>query len=459
MRRAILKTAAAAVTVLALAGAASAETMTITGDKGPFTAIVGGHIFTAAPAGELASGTVLISHGKIVSVGAEVKIPDGARIIDAKGAIVTPGFVSADTGLGETEVGLDEDAADLGDMTAGPGDGTRDLQTTSSKFSAAFDVQYALNPASTVIPLARLAGITSAVILPEYGGGRREGPREALFAGQAAAIDLGQGPDLLLKPHVAMVMAFGESGADHNGGSRNAAVLELKDTLTQVRRYVHDKAAYEKNQTRPFSLSQADLEALIPVAEGRLPVLVGVHRASDIRLVLKLAREEKLKVILEGVDEGWLVASEIAAAHVPVVLDPQDDLPASFEQLAANMENAARLQAAGVDVIVGSSSENYRVRELRYLAGDAVAYGLPWGAALKSVTINPARAFGVADRVGSLEAGKDADIVVWSGDPFEPMTQPLAIFIKGEAQPLTSRQLQLRDRYKELNRPYPPAYH
>ena len=110
-------------------------------------------------------------------------------------------------------------------------------------------------------------------------------------------------------------------------------------------------------------------------------------------------------------------------------------------------------------MIVANVAEGYRVRELRYLAGDAVAYGLPWDAALKAVTINPARAFGFADRAGSLEPGKDADVVVWSGDPFEPLSQPKAIFIKGEEQPLTSRQLQLRDRYRDLNRPYPPEYH
>jgi imidazolonepropionase-like amidohydrolase len=145
-----------------------------------------------------------------------------------------------------------------------------------------------------------------------------------------------------------------------------------------------------------------------------------------------------------------------------VVLNPTDDLPESFERLGATMDNAGRLQAAGVEVVIGGApgeSGGHRVRELRYLAGDAVAYGLPWTEALKAVTLNPARAFGVADKAGSLEAGKDADVVVWSGDPFEPLSQPVAVFIKGEAQALTSRQFELRDRYMDLNRPYPPAYY
>jgi imidazolonepropionase-like amidohydrolase len=452
MRRHILNAAAAAAALAAaaVAGHASAETVAITH----------GHIFTVGAAGEIADGTVLIKDGKIAAVGADVAVPAGAKVIDAKGATVTPGFIAADAGLGATEVGKDEDALELNDMTAGPGDGTRDLMTQSKTLTAAFDVQYAINPDSTVIPLARLAGITRAVVTPEYPySGRGAEPRDALFAGQAAVIRLGGGEDLLAKAHAAMVLQLGSDGGDHVGGSRNAAVIELKEILSDVRSYMHDKAAYDRNQTRPYAVSKADLEALIPVVEGKMPVLVSVERASDIHLALKLAKEEKLKIILDGADEGWLVAKEIAAAHVPVILDPKDDLPADFERIAARMDNAARLRAAGVDVIVASTAENYRIRELRYLAGDAVAYGLPWKAALEAVTINPARAFGVADKSGSLEPGKDADVVVWSGDPFEPLTQPVAVFIRGEAQPLTSRSLELRDRYMDLHRDYPPQYH
>lgn len=446
MRRACLLAAAAALVCSVPAAAGT-------------VAIVGGHIFTAGPAGEIASGTVVIRDGKIAAVGANVKVPAGAEVIDAHGAVVTPGLFAADAGLAETEVGTDEDAIELGDMTAGPGDGTRDLSTQAKSVTAAFDVEYALNPDSTVIPLARLAGITRAVVTPEYGfAGRGQEAREALFAGQAAVIRL-SGDDILVKPHAAMVLDLGESGADHAGGSRNAAVVELKEILDDVRSYTKNRAAYERNQTRAYALSKVDLEALVPVVEGRMPVIVGVQRASDIRLALSLAKEEKLKIILDGADEGWRVAGEIAQARVPVILDPTDDLPANFERIAARMDNAALLDAAGVEVVISGDAENYRVRELRYRAGDAVAYGLPWQDALKAVTINPAKAFGVADRVGSLEPGKDADVVVWSGDPFEPLSQPKAVFIDGVAQTLTSRQLKLRDRYSDLDRAYPPQYH
>jgi imidazolonepropionase-like amidohydrolase len=446
MRRLLLTTAIAACFAMPL----SAETI----------AIVGGHIHTAGPTGEIESGTVLIRDGKIAAIGANVGVPQGTRVIDAHGAVVTPGFIAADAGLAETEVGLDEDAVELGDMTAGPGDGTRDLSTQLKDLTAAFDVQYALNPDSTVIPLARLAGITRAIVTPEYPNAPHGAePREALFAGQAAVIQLGRGFNMLVKAHAAMVLDLSQSGGEHAGGSRNAAIVELKENLDDVRSYMRNKAGYERNQTRPYSLSKADLEALIPVVDGRMPLLVNVERASDIREALDIARSEKLKIILDGADEGWRVANEIAAAHVPVVLNPTDDLPSQFETIHSTMENAARLDAAGVEVIVASVAENYRIRELRYLAGDAVAYGLPWAAALKAVTINPARAFGFADHAGSLEPGKDADVVVWSGDPFEPMSQPTAILIRGVEQPLTSRQLKLRDRYRDLNRDYPPQYH
>jgi imidazolonepropionase-like amidohydrolase len=141
-----------------------------------------------------------------------------------------------------------------------------------------------------------------------------------------------------------------------------------------------------------------------------------------------------------------------------VIVNPITDRPESFEMLAASLENAAKLSAAGVTVVIEGQGGGHRVREMRYNAGNAVAYGMPYQQALAAVTINPAKVFGVADRIGSLEPGKDADVVVWTGDPFEPLSQPTAIFIKGEAQPLTSRQIQLRDRYKDLSGPYPVAY-
>lgn len=437
---------------LAIAAPAAAETV----------AIVNARILTAGPAGEITNGALVLRDGKIAAVGAGVPTPAGARVIDAKGGTVTPGLIAANTRLGAVEVNSEGD----------------DVTVNNPAIGAAFDVQYALNPESTLIPVARLAGITGAIVTPtssRAGGGDEhaddggsaadltagggDDPRSyALFAGQAAVIHLGEAADILVKPKVGMVAPFGEGGARVAGGARGAEIVALKAAFRDVRDYMRNRTAYEQAGYRDLALSKADLEALIPVVEGRMPIIAAVSRASDIRAVLKFAREERVKVILNGAEEGWKVAREIAAAGVPVLVNPLTDRPESFEMLGATLENAARLHAAGVTVVIEGQGGGHRVREMRYNAGNAVAYGMPYAAALAAVTINPAKVFGVADRVGSLETGKDADVVVWTGDPFEPLSQPTAVFIKGEAQPLTSRQLELRDRYKDLGGAYPVAY-
>ncbi len=422
-------------------------------------AITNARILTAGPAGEIAQGTVVVRNGKIASVGAG-PAPAGAQVIDAKGGVVTPGFVAANALLGAVEV------RSVGD----------DLTVINPDIGAAFDVQYGLDPASTLIPVARMAGITRAIVTPLSAGGggasfhADDGEEiftaggtggtkaSALFAGQAAVIHLGAAPDILVKPKVGMVVPFGDGGANVAGGARGAQIVALRAAFRDVRDYMRNKAAYDRAGVRDLALSKADLEALIPVVEGRMPIIARVHKASDIRAVLKFAREEKVKVILSGAEEGWMVAQDIAAAGVPVILDPLSDRPETFQVLGASLENAARLNAAGVTVAIEGTGGAHRIRELRYNAGNAVAYGMPYQAALAAVTINPARIFGVADQVGSLEPGKDADLVVWTGDPFEPLSQPTAILIRGQAQPLTSRQIELRDRYKDLSGAYPPAY-
>jgi len=440
---------ACAIAALACAAGARAETVAITH----------AHILTAGPAGEIAQGTLVIRDGKIASVGVDAAVPAGARVIDAAGAVVAPGFFATGSLLGVVEVGS------LGN----------DASVNNPELGAAFDVQYGLNPESVQLPVARLGGLTSAVVLPqsafdrsgedadeadEYTAGPTGGgPRaHGLFAGQAAVINLAKSDNILTRAKVGMVAPFGRAGAGVAGGARGAEIVAFKEALQDVRDYMKNKAAYERAGYRELPLSKADLEALIPVAEGRMPVIASVHRASDIREVLKLAQVEHIKLILHGAEEGWMVAGDIARAGVPVVLNPLDDRPESYEMLASTMDNAARLQAAGVTVALEATGGSSRVRETRYGAGNAVAHGMPYAAALAAVTINPARMFGVSDRTGSLEAGKDADLVIWTGDPFEPLSQPTAIFIRGAPQPMTSRQTELRDRYKELGRSLPPGY-
>lgn len=183
------------------------------------------------------------------------------------------------------------------------------------------------------------------------------------------------------------------------------------------------------------------------MARGEQPLVVAVHRASDIVAVLRLAKQLGLRLILAGVTEGWKVAREIAAADVPVLVEPLDNLPQSFEQLGATLENAARLRAAGVRVAF-MNGDAHNARNVRQSAGNAVANGMSWHDALAAMTIVPAGIWGLADRYGSLEPGKDADLVIWDGDPLEVTTFADMVFIRGQEIPMESRQTLLRDRYR-----------
>lgn len=438
-----------------IAGAVAALAVSAPALAQQTVAIVGGRVLTGTSVIE--NGTVVIRDGRIASVGTG-GAPAGARIIDAAGKVVAPGFVAVDSGLGGSEVSSVR--------------GTNELRNASNSLSAAFDVSYGLDPWSFTLPVARLGGVTRAVVVPQHpgsSGGHYHEDETAgvgdgglhepgLFAGQAAIVHLAQGQDILVKPRVAMVAPFGEAGAGVAGGARGAEFVLFKETLAEVRLYARNKSAYERAGLRDLMLSRADLEALIPVANGDMPLIVSVSRASDILQVLRLAREEGVKVILDGAEEGWLVADRIAAANVPVLLNPTDNLPNDFEMRAARMENAAALNAAGVTIAIkGNEGSTHRAREARYNAGNAVSHGLPYDAAIAALTVNPARIFGMAGQFGQIAPGAAGDVVVWSGDPLEPLSQPSAVFVGGVEQPLESRALLLRDRYRQQT-PMPPAY-
>ena len=423
------------------------------------TAITGGRVLTGSSVIE--NGTVVIQNGRVVSVGTGAA-PSGARVIDARGKVVTPGFVAVDSGLGGSEISSVN--------------GSDDLSNGANSISASFDVSYGLDPWSFTLPVARLGGITRAIVVPSHAGGGGGGHRHddsdfaglgsaglqspGLFAGQAAIIHLAAGTDILVKPRVAMVAPFGEAGAGIAGGARGAQFTQFKETLAEVRLYARNRAAYDRAGLRDLSLSRADLEALIPVANGDMPLIVTVRRAADIQQVLRLAREEGVKVILDGAEEGWLVADQIAAAGVPVLLNPISNLPGNLETRATRMQNAAALDAAGVLIAIkGNEGSIHRARETRYNAGNAVSHGLPYEAAIEAITVNPARIFGMAGQFGELRAGAAADVVIWSGDPLEPLSNAETIFIGGAEQAPTSRQFLLRDRYATGGEgAMPPAY-
>ena len=423
------------------------------------TAITGARVLTGSSVIE--NGVVVIQNGRVVSVGTGAA-PSGARVIDARGKVVTPGFVAVDSGLGGSEI------SSVG--------GSDDLSNGANSISASFDVSYGLDPWSFTLPVARLGGITRAIVVPSHAGGGGGGHRHddsdfagvgdgglqspGLFAGQAAIIHLAAGTDILVKPRVAMVAPFGEAGAGIAGGARGAQFTQFKETLAEVRLYARNRAAYDRAGLRDLSLSRADLEALIPVANGTMPLIVTVRRAADIQQVLRLAREEGVKIILDGAEEGWLVADQIAAADVPVLLNPIANLPGNLETRATRLQNAAALDAAGVLIAIkGNEGSVHRARETRYNAGNAVSHGLSYESAIEAITVNPARIFGMAGQFGELRAGAAADVVIWSGDPLEPLSDAETIFIGGVEQAPTSRQFLLRDRYATGGEgAMPPAY-
>jgi imidazolonepropionase-like amidohydrolase len=396
--------------------------------QGGVVAITNARLLTAAGP-PIERGTIVIRDGRIAAVGADAAVPAGARVIDGAGKVVTPGFIESATQIGIVEIPLSAD-------------GTADQQTSEPGIGAAFSVLDAFNPHSTVIPVTRVEGVTRALVTP--------GGTGHVFVGQGAVMDLGGAhvPMSVTRAPAAMLALLGESGAGVAGGSRASAMLRLRETLEDARDFSVNRTAFNSAQRRGYARSRLDLEALQPVLKGEVPLAVQANRASDLLAAMRLADDFKLRLVLMGAAEGWMVADEIAGRKVPVVLKPLTNLPA-FDALGATLENAARLAAAGVTVAL-STFDTHNARNLRQEAGNAIAYGLAPDAALAAVTLTPARLWGVAERVGSLEPGKDADVVVWSGDPFELLTSAEHVFIRGVEVSKDTRQRQLLERYRDV---------
>ena len=395
IQRRILGFAAAALTVAAPLGA---QTIAITGGK---VYPISGPV--------IERGTVLIRDGKIVAVGANVSVPAGATQIDATGQLVTPGFINAAGQIGLVEIGSVA--------------GTREGSLAGDDVSAAFNVLEGVNPASQLIPVTRVEGITTVVA----------GPSGGLISGQAVALDLmgDRIEDMAVKSPVAMVAALDEAAKEAGGGSRAGMMERMRRLFADALDYEKRTADYRKNGMQELSASAADLEALLPVLHGKLPIMIAANRRSDIENALRLAKEYKLKLILVGAAEGWEVADEIAAAGVPVLLDPLVDIP-SYDALSPRLDNAALLRKAGVTVAI-ASFDSHNTRDVRQSAGNAVANGMAWDDALRAVTLDAARELEINGSYGSLEPGKVANVVVWTGDPFEFSSYPSAVFIRGKA--------------------------
>ncbi|HVW70825.1 MAG TPA: amidohydrolase family protein [Steroidobacteraceae bacterium] len=382
-------------------------------------AIIHGKVWTLTGDTPVENATVIVKDGKIVSVVAGAAAPAGARVIDAKGRPVTPGLIHPATHLGLIEVSAATETVDTG--------------TKVSSLGAGFDIQYAINPDSALIQLARADGLTRAISYPTASG-------VPPFAGLGALLRLSDSGDVLEHPGIGVFVSI---GGRRDGGSRAAQWEELRRTL--------DSAKTSLAAPAGATTGTPEILALEPVLSGKEPLALSTNRESDLRQAIKLAADYSLHVIIIGGADAWMVADALAAARIPVVVDPQDNLPANFDELGARLDNAALLHGAGVTVATavraGIHQSYHAGLSLREGAGLAVANGLPYIDALRSITLVPAQIWGISAHCGTLAAGKDADLVVWDGDPLEPASAPVTVLIRGKEVSLVTRQTRLRDRY------------
>lgn len=397
-------------------------------------AIVGGTVHTLSSAGTLQDATVIIKDGQISAVRRGRNVPDGARVVDAAGKVVTPGIFAAHTRLGLVEVSAVEGTVDGGQRGAA--------------FSAAFSVADAYNPNSSLIDVNRLAGVTRAAIVPYPAWADEAGPAGSVLSGIAAVVHLGDGDDYLVLRKAAVVAHIGEAGGYLAGGSRAAALQKLTTAFEDAIDYATYRDAFDAGARREYSVSRADLEALQSLLSGETPLYLSVDRASDLRVAIDMADRFGLDLVVVGGAEAWQVADRLAASNTPVILSPFENLPNSFDSLSASLQNARLLHEAGVRIVF-SNGDTHNARNATQLAGNAVAHGLPWVEGLRAITATPAAILGLGDKHGTLAPGMVADVVVWDGDPLEVTSYPTAVFIDGQQISDVSRQTLLRDRYRE----------
>lgn len=404
--------------VLLLSGVTHAETILIKNAT----------VHTVGIQGTLDKGDILIVDGKITTVGTEIPSAEGVTVIDAAGKVITPGLMNAKTALGLVEVSAI--------------DATVDHRTGEKDYSASFSVAGAINPNSTLFAHNRINGLTRVMVVPDS--------NKNLFSGLGSLIKLSDDMQPVVIADNAVYLNYGARGARIAGGSRALALLKIKEVFNDLQIYSDGADDFKPKS----SLKKRDIKALSPVFKGEIPLVVSVHQASDILAMIALKQQYSLKMIFAGAEEAWMVADKIAAAGIAVMMDPYTNLPGNFESIGNRIDSATLLHRAGVELIFtnGSSHNAYVVRQS---AGNAVAHGLPWDAALAAITSNPAKWFGLADQYGTLEAGMDADIVIWDGDPLEVTTSADQVFIQGKAVEMVSRQTRLRDRY--LNKGNSPA--
>jgi imidazolonepropionase-like amidohydrolase len=443
--------AIAFISALGVAGASAQAPMVDITPKPGTIAITGGKLLTITH-GVVENGVVLIEGGKITAVGtaAAVKVPKGATIVDAKGMTVYPGLIDSETHLGLSEIGSDRS--------------TNDTVETSEEIFPQMHVYDAFHAESEHIPITRFNGITNAIVSPA---------ESDTIPGQDSFIQLaGRDRDsMLMVKDVALAMNFGEApkrggrGGEGAGGGRYPStrmgeITQMRQALLDAQEYMARRAdtgkKTEDGAAAPatgggrggaggsaFNLRN---EALIPYLKGEKPVVLGAYDGHDVETAMAFAKEFHLKVILSHVTRSHDVLEKIASYHVPVIVGPIYELPQANERFDAVYAVPGELAKLGVKVILASYNVS-NSRNLPYSAGFAVAYGLPYDEAMKSITLNPAEAFGLGDKLGSLDTGKIANVVIADGDPLDVRTSVKQVYINGVAIPMETRQTRLRDEY------------
>jgi imidazolonepropionase-like amidohydrolase len=392
---------------------------------------------------DIDNATVVISGGRISAVGASVNAPAGAQEIDGRGLSVYPGLIDLGTNMGLAEVSSVSATLD-----------TNELGEMNPNVAAIWSI----NPHSSHINVTRVAGVTTALSMPSGG----------IISGQAALINLaGSSPrEMAVAPQAALVVEFPRIG----GGGGFAALLQAQqgisqDALTQrdrridqLRQMLRDAEAYGRAQDAyakdpknvPRPTSDLKLAALVPYVRGERPVIFRAERDREIRAAVRFAEEMKLKPVIIGGSEAWKTAQFLKERDVPVILDSVLNMPLREDDPYDSLyENASKLAAAGVRFCISTGDSGAHVRDLPFHAGMAAAYGLPKAEALKAVTLYPAQILGVADRLGSIEQGKMANLVVTDGDVLEARTSVRYLFINGRQIPLVSRHTILSDQFKD----------
>ena len=422
-----LRPALFAAGLLALAGHASAQNVLIRNAT----------VHTATAQGTLQNTDVLVRNGVIAAIGKNLSAGD-ADTVDAGGKPLTPALFGGVSSIGLQEISLGDDTRDqslaLGDAKA-------------MVVRPEFDVTLAYNPMSMLIPVARVEGVGFSMLgASSVAGG-------SIVGGQGGVVRLDGSPDPI-GPRT-LFLELGSDGAELTGKSRAAQWMLLDQLIDEVRGRIGADSGMAL-------LTPAGRQALARYLDGGGRVMAKIHRAADIRQLLRWSQRHNVRIAILGGTEAWMLAPQLAAAKVPVFVDPLTNLPGNFEQVGATLENAARLRAAGVPVGFSQFDDaSHYARKLRHAAGNAVANGLPWEDGLAGLTRVPAETFGVADRIGTIAVGKRADLVLWTGDPLEVNTIAQRVWFDGRATPMRSRQTELRDRYLRpagaLPRAYPPS--